>query len=129
MEAIDWLKLYPRRPHPRGGRRWPAAYGRIRPMNLWICRAELVTTVVVLAVAATLLLVPATLDAQTGSKPAPAAPPAAAPPPTQAATLLIQRRVVFRDFDHMVTLRIIRVLVPHSKTMYFVEVRQPRGIA
>ena len=33
------------------------------------------------------------------------------------------------DYDAMVKRRIIRVLVPHSKTLYFVEQGQPRGIA
>jgi membrane-bound lytic murein transglycosylase MltF len=97
-------------------------------MNLWICRGERVARVAGFAVAAALLLVPATLGAQTGSKPAPAAPVAATPPP-QGAVLSIQRRPVTGDFDAMVKRRIIRVLVPHSKTTYFVERGQPRGIA
>ncbi len=97
-------------------------------MNHWICRAERVPMVAAFAAAAALLLLPATLDAQTGSKPAPAK-PAAAAPPAQSAALPIQRRAVTGDFDVMVKRRIIRVLVPHSKTMYFVERGQPRGLA
>jgi membrane-bound lytic murein transglycosylase MltF len=78
-----------------------------------------------------------TLSAQTGAKPKPASPPpAAAPaaPPAQAKSafgdaLPIARRPWTGDFDAMVKRRIIRVIVPHSKTMYFVERGQPRGIA
>lgn len=95
-------------------------------MNLWICRAGRVPMVA--AFSAGLLLLPASLDAQTGSKPAPAK-PAAAAPPAQSAGLSIQRRAVTGDYDVMIKRRIIRVLVPHSKTSYFVERGQPRGIA
>ena len=61
--------------------------------------------------------------AQTAKKPpAPAA-------PAQSAGLPILRKSWTGDYDAMVKRRLIRVLVPHSKTMYFVEMGQPRGIA
>ena len=72
----------------------------------------------------------ATASAQ--GKPAqPAANQAPAPPKPAAqpvATLSVERQVFTGDFDAMVKRRIIRVLVPHSKTSYFVERGQPRGI-
>ena len=43
--------------------------------------------------------------------------------------LPIERKPWTGDFDAMVKRRIIRVLVPHSKTIYFVERGQPRGLA
>ena len=63
--------------------------------------------------------------AQTSKKPAPPAPAA----PTQSTGLPIPRKPWTGDYDAMVKRRLIRVLVPHSKTMYFVEMGQPRGIA
>jgi membrane-bound lytic murein transglycosylase MltF len=76
---------------------------------------------------------------QAGSKPAPATQKPAATPATQkpGATPAagspeaapIVRAAWTGDFDAMVKRRIIRVLVPHSKTHYFVELGQPRGIA
>ncbi len=72
----------------------------------------------------------ATASAQ--SKPAqPAASQAPAPPKprgTPVATLSVERKPCTGDFDAMVKRRVIRVLVPHSKTSYFVERGQPRGI-
>jgi membrane-bound lytic murein transglycosylase MltF len=41
----------------------------------------------------------------------------------------ITRKPWTGDFDAMVKRRVIRVLVPHSKTHYFVELGQPRGVA
>ena len=40
----------------------------------------------------------------------------------------VERKPWTGDFDAMVKRRVIRVLVPHSKTSYFVERGQPRGI-
>src|SRR5687767_14960736 len=94
----------------------------------WICRARRVPTFGAFAVAATFLLLQAILNAQTVSKPAPSK-PAAAAPAAQGSALPILRQAVTGDFDVMVKRRIIRVLVPHSKTTYFVERGQPRGIA
>jgi membrane-bound lytic murein transglycosylase MltF len=71
------------------------------------------------------LAVPAT--AQTAPKPAGAS--TAAPPPQKAPMLPISRKPFTGDFDAMLKRRLIRVLVPHSKTHYFVERGQPRGIA
>ena len=84
-----------------------------------------------LAVAAALVLIPATPQTQAGSKAAPPkpAPAAGAQAPAQPAALPIVRKAVTGDFDVMAKRRIIRVLVPHSKTTYFVERGQPRGIA
>jgi len=72
------------------------------------------------------LLIASTVQAQTKPAPAPAPPAATAKP--QGVGLPIARRPWTGDFDAMVKRRIIRVLVPHSKTMYFVESGQPRGI-
>ena len=72
------------------------------------------------------LLTATIVQAQT--KPAPKPAPATAAP-AQAAALPIARKPWTGDFDAMVKRRIIRVLVPHSKTMYFVEAGQPRGLA
>jgi membrane-bound lytic murein transglycosylase MltF len=66
--------------------------------------------------------------AQTAAKPAPPAATKQAPA-TEVAGLPIIRKVWLGDYDGMVKRRIIRVLVPHSKTMYFLEMGQPRGIA
>jgi membrane-bound lytic murein transglycosylase MltF len=71
-------------------------------------------------------LMSSSVQAQTKPAPAPAS-PAATPKPQ--ATLPIMRRPWTGDFDAMVKRRVIRVLVPHSKTMYFVEAGQPRGLA
>jgi membrane-bound lytic murein transglycosylase MltF len=65
---------------------------------------------------------------QTSAKPAPPAATKQAPA-TEVAGLPIIRKVWLGDYDGMVKRRIIRVLVPHSKTMYFLEMGQPRGIA
>ena len=68
--------------------------------------------------------------AQTAKKPAPPAPAQPAPAaPAQSTGLPIARKPWMGDYDAMVKRRLIRVLVPHSKTMYFVEMGQPRGIA
>ena len=65
--------------------------------------------------------------AQTAEKPAPPA-PAQPAPAKQSAGLPTLRKPWLGDYDAMVKRRLIRVLVPHSKTMYFVELGQPRGI-
>jgi membrane-bound lytic murein transglycosylase MltF len=88
-----------------------------------------------IALVASLGLSPTPAAAQAAAKPAPAqAPPKPAPASAalQAApkgALPIERKPWTGDYDAMVKRRIIRVLVPHSKTMYFVERGQPRGIA
>ena len=51
-----------------------------------------------------------------------------APPQPVVATMSVARKQWTGDFDAMVKRRVIRVLVPHSKTSYFVERGQPRGI-
>jgi membrane-bound lytic murein transglycosylase MltF len=80
-----------------------------------------------LLVLAAMTAVPTAALAQ--SKPAPP-PPSSAPAAQQpAAALPIERKPVLGDLDTMLKRRIIRVLVPHSKTMYFVERGQPRGVA
>jgi membrane-bound lytic murein transglycosylase MltF len=80
-----------------------------------------------LSAALALLTLPGTLSAQTGAKPKSASQPPAAAKPT-ADALPIVRRPWHGDFDAMIKRRIIRVIVPHSKTAYFVERGQPRGI-
>jgi membrane-bound lytic murein transglycosylase MltF len=59
------------------------------------------------------------VQAQTPPKPA---------APTEA-SISIARKTWTGDFDAMVKRRVIRVLVPHSKTYYYVERGQPRGVA
>jgi membrane-bound lytic murein transglycosylase MltF len=54
--------------------------------------------------------------------PAPAQPPAPA-------TIELQRQKWTGDLDGMIQRRVIRVLVPYSKTHYFIDKGQPRGIA
>jgi membrane-bound lytic murein transglycosylase MltF len=91
-----------------------------------------VLTALPFAVAAALVVSPASLSAQAGAKPATAqTPPKPAPAPqaTPTGVLPIERKPWTGDYDAMVKRRVIRVLVPHSKTMYFVERGQPRGIA
>jgi membrane-bound lytic murein transglycosylase MltF len=65
-------------------------------------------------------------NSQTAAKPAP-------PPPQKSEqfkeALTLTRTKWTGDFDAMVKRRVIRVLVPHSRTMYFVDHGQPRGIA
>jgi hypothetical protein len=68
---------------------------------------------------------------QTAAKPA--SPPAGTPAPQtpaqlQAATALTRTKWT-GDFDAMVKRRVVRILVPHSRTTYFVDKGQPRGIA
>ena len=70
------------------------------------------------------LLMPMLGRAQT--KPAPSAP--APVKPGQQASLPVTRVQWTGDYDAMIKRRIIRVLVPHSKTSYFVEGGQPRGV-
>ena len=82
---------------------------------------------VAIAIVLTGALLTATI-VQAQTKPAPKPAPATAAP-AQAAALPIARKPWTGDFDAMVKRRIIRVLVPHSKTMYFVEAGQPRGLA
>jgi membrane-bound lytic murein transglycosylase MltF len=56
---------------------------------------------------------------------------APAPPKPQAgpvASLSVERKPWTGDLNAMIQRRVIRVLVPHSKTSYFVERGQPRGI-
>ena len=66
------------------------------------------------------LLVPGTPRAQAPAAPAPAAfGSAKRPPVTKAWT---------GDFDGMVKRRVVRVLTPYSKTHYFIDKGQPRGI-
>jgi membrane-bound lytic murein transglycosylase MltF len=66
--------------------------------------------------------------AQTAPKPAGAS--TAAPPAQKTPQMLpISRKPFTGDLDALVKRRLIRVLVPHSKTHYFVERGQPRGIA
>src|ERR1044072_7864518 len=60
-------------------------------------------------------------------------PPSQTPAPgkpaaTPIGNLMVERQVWTGDFDAMIKRRIIRVLVPHSRTSYFVERGQPRGI-
>jgi membrane-bound lytic murein transglycosylase MltF len=84
-------------------------------------------TVIPAVVALVSVLGPA--ESQTGAKPAPAAAPAPqSAAQTQAATA-INRKPWTGDFDALVKRRVIRVLVPHSRTHYFVDHGQPRGIA
>jgi membrane-bound lytic murein transglycosylase MltF len=81
-----------------------------------------------------LALAPVTAAAQTPPKPA-AGQPAAKPAPSaqksgqDAASAAVERRAWTGDYDAMLKRRVIRVLVPHSRTMYFVEQGQQRGIA
>jgi membrane-bound lytic murein transglycosylase MltF len=71
------------------------------------------------------LLLPLPGRAQT--KPAP---PAAAPAKSvEQASVFLARKPWTGDYDAMIKRRVIRVLVPHSKTLYFVEAGQPRGVA
>jgi membrane-bound lytic murein transglycosylase MltF len=61
-----------------------------------------------------------------------AAPPAPTPPPASASAAALERFGVSKwkgDFDGMLKRRQIRVLVPYSKTLYFVDRGQPRGLA
>ncbi len=84
----------------------------------------------VLCVVCTPLTAPTGAAAQTPAKPPASQPPATAKPASQApATIPIARKPWTGDFDAMVKRRVIRVLVPHSKTHYFVELGQPRGVA
>ena len=76
----------------------------------------------------TFLLLPTPVAAQAKPKPTPPPPPPAAGTKPQPAALEIAPKPWTGDFDAMVKRRIIRVLVPHSKTMYFVERGQPMGI-
>ncbi len=82
---------------------------------------------VTIAIVLTGALLTATI-VQAQTKPAPKPAPATAAP-ARAAALPIARKPWTGDFDAMVKRRVIRVLVPHSKTMYFVEAGQPRGLA
>ena len=90
-----------------------------------ISRIRLAGLVVMATGLSSVLLVPMPGRAQT--KPAP---PAAAPAkPGQQAGLPVMRKPWTGDYDAMIKRRLIRVLVPHSKTTYFVEAGQPRGVA
>jgi len=73
------------------------------------------------------LLVYATASAQsTFVATQPPAPPK--PQAGPAASLNVERKPWTGDLNAMIERRVIRVLVPHSKTSYFVERGQPRGI-
>src|SRR3954470_23454811 len=74
---------------------------------------------------------PAPAPAKSPAKPAGAQAPAGAKPKlgAGAAYTAIQRQPWTGDLDGMIKRRIIRVLVPHNKTLYFVEQGQPRGVA
>jgi membrane-bound lytic murein transglycosylase MltF len=66
---------------------------------------------------------------QSGSKPVPATEKPAAGPAISPGDAAVARKPWTGDLDGMVKRRIIRVLVPRSKTHYFVEMGQPRGMA
>jgi membrane-bound lytic murein transglycosylase MltF len=71
-----------------------------------------------------------TKPAATPAKSAPTqAPAGTASPPRTLPGLSLERTPFKGDLDGMIKRRIIRVLVPHSKTTYFVERGQPRGVA
>jgi membrane-bound lytic murein transglycosylase MltF len=82
-----------------------------------------------------LLFVPTAADAQTAQAQAPARPPAQAPAKEPAATSeftlsgTTTSKPYTGDFDGMIKRRLIRVLVPYSKTYYFVDRAVPRGLA
>ena len=59
--------------------------------------------------------------------PSPKPAPAKAGPPTRLSTALVSRPWT-GDFDGMVTRRMIRILVPYSKTHYFIDKGVQRGI-
>jgi hypothetical protein len=66
---------------------------------------------------------------QTASKAVPSERTPDATPAAPSVDLPVVRKPWTGDLDGMVKRRVIRVLVPHSKTHYFVERGQPRGIA
>ena len=78
------------------------------------------------SVAVTVLagLFPAALLAQTAPKPASPAPRA-----NRAAVVPVERKTWTGDLDGMVKRRAIRMLVPYSKTMYFIEKGVQHGLA
>jgi len=75
------------------------------------------------------LLVPSTVALAQGKPAPPQRSPATAAQKATPAALPTERQPVTGDLDVMIKRRIIRVLVPHSKTTYFVERGQPRGVA
>jgi membrane-bound lytic murein transglycosylase MltF len=88
------------------------------------------TTVACLTVLATV----ASSVALAQTKPKPASPQPAAGSQASAggqasAALSIARKPWTGDLDAMIKRRVVRVLVPHSKTHYYVDRGQPRGIA
>ena len=91
-------------------------------------RAAASTVAVPLLFLLSLVTTPVPARAQKPAKPAPAAKPPAPPQPAPSGVLPIVRKAWKGDFDAMVKRRVIRVIVPHSKTSYFVERGQPRGI-
>jgi len=93
-----------------------------------VLRAAASTVAVPLLFLVSLVTTPVPARAQKPAKPAPAAKPPAPPQPAPSGVLPIVRNKWTGDFDAMVKRRIIRVIVPHSKTSYFVERGQPRGI-
>jgi membrane-bound lytic murein transglycosylase MltF len=75
------------------------------------------------------VLLSGSMPADGQTPPAQPAPKASAPAQKQPAMLPIPRQQWKGDYDGMLKRRRIRVLVPHSKTLYYVERGQPRGIA
>ncbi len=78
-------------------------------------------------------LIAAAAHAQTAAPapaPAPVKAPAKEPSPKQELTLSGKTLAKYTgDFDGMIKRRSIRVLVPYSKTFYFVDRATPRGLA
>jgi membrane-bound lytic murein transglycosylase MltF len=105
-------------------------------MNLRVIRAAWAAAVpAVIAFAIIFACAQEPLGAQATAKPSPKPAPSATAPAQKSSpqpppvALPILRKPWTGDLDGMVKRRIIRVLVPHSKTLYFVERGQPRGIA
>ena len=95
--------------------------------NLPMFRPRFVPQGVAAVVLLASLLPPATASAQSTI----VASQAPAPPKPQAgpvASLSVERKPWTGDLNAMIQRRVIRVLVPHSRTSYFVERGQPRGI-
>ena len=74
-------------------------------------------------------LLVATLAAAAALAQAPARPPAGAPGAAQRQALAVCMRPWKGDFDAMARRRLVRVLVPYSKTFYYVERGRARGIS
>ena len=94
----------------------------MKPLAMSALRAALLA-------ATALLAHPLTMAQQPAAPTASAAASAAASAPTQPRQLSITAKVWKGDLDQMIERRIVRVLAPHSRSLFYIDKGQERGLS